>query len=126
MSDYVYPFEKLDVWHNARKLTVEIYRITKKFPKDELFGITNQIRRAVISICSNIAEGSGRKSKKDQAHFTTMAYSSLLELINQLIISVDLSFLSKTDYDKTRTNIDQIARQLNSLRNYQYSKTNNN
>lgn len=125
MSDYVYPFEKLDVWHNARKLTVEIYRITKKFPKDELFGITNQIRRAVISICSNIAEGSGRKSKKDQAHFTTMAYSSLLELINQLIISVDLSFLSKTDYDKTRTNIDQIARQLNSLRNYQYSKTNN-
>lgn len=124
MSEYIYSFEKLEVWQNARKLTVEIYQITKKFPKSELFGITNQIRRAAISISSNIAEGSGRKSAKDQAHFTTIAYGSLLELINQLIISADLLFLLKKDLKTIRLSIDQIARQLNSLRNYQYSKIN--
>ena len=83
MKKYKYPFEKLDVWQNARKLTIEVYKITNDFPKYELFGLTNQINRSVISVSSNIAEGSGRKSKKDQANFTTIAYSSLLELTNQ-------------------------------------------
>ncbi len=62
---YTFSFERLDVWKKSRLLTKEVYSLTKKFPDDEKFGITNQLRRAVISVCSNIAEGSSRKSKKD-------------------------------------------------------------
>jgi four helix bundle protein len=122
MNNYKYPFEKFEVWQNIRKLTIEIYQITKKFPKHELFGMTNQIRRSAISVSSNIAEGSGRPSRKDQAHFTTMAYSSLLELTNQLILSSDLAFITKNELKNIRVQINHISSQLNLLRNYQYSQ----
>jgi four helix bundle protein len=74
----VYSFEKLDCWQQARKLTAWTYLVTKDFPQEERFGITLQMRRAAVSIGSNIAEGTSRKSAKDQAHFSTMAYSSTL------------------------------------------------
>lgn len=94
MSSHQFAFEKLDVWKEARKLVKNIYISTKSFPKSEQFGITNQIRRAAVSVPSNIAEGVSRTTGKDQAHFTSIAFGSLMELTNQLMISVDLGFLS--------------------------------
>ena len=91
----VYSFEKLEGWQHARKLAVWTYTITNKFPKEEKFGLTLQMRRAAISIASNIAEGTSRKTSKDQSHFSTIAYSSTIELLNDLIISNELLFMTE-------------------------------
>ena len=112
-----YSFEKLNVWQNSRKLTKEIYSITKKFPSDERYGLISQMRRAMISVSSNIAEGSSRKTKKDQAHFYTIAYSSLIELLNQIILSLDLIYIDNEQYLELRNSIELISNQLNALRN---------
>jgi four helix bundle protein len=112
-----YSFEKLIVWQEARDLVKSIYTITRTFPKEEIFGITSQMRRAAISVCSNIAEGSGRTTKPDQANFYRIAYSSLLELLNQLIISTDLTFISNSDLIELREKIDSIAFKITSLKN---------
>jgi four helix bundle protein len=112
-----YSFEKLIVWQEARVLVKSIYTITRTFPKEEIFGITSQMRRASISICSNIAEGSGRTTKPDQANFYRIAYSSLLELLNQLIISTDLAFITDSELRELREKIDSIAYKITSLRN---------
>ena len=91
---HIYSFEKLDVWVESRKWVAWIYKITSGFPSEEKYGLTSQIRRASVSVVSNLAEGSARKSAKDQAHFYQMAYSSLIEVLNQLIISNDLKFIT--------------------------------
>ncbi len=83
---YIYSFEKLDVWKDAKELTKQIYSITKAFPSEEKFGLTSKLRRAFVSIASNIAKGSSRKSGKDQAHFSVIAYSSTVAVLNQLFI----------------------------------------
>ncbi len=83
---YTYSFEKLEVWKEAKEFTKNIYAITSEFPELEKFGLVSQLRRASVSVCSNIAEGSARNSNKDKAHFTTMAFSSAVEVLNQLII----------------------------------------
>jgi four helix bundle protein len=111
-----YSFEKLDVWQLSRALTKEIYLVTREFPADEKYGIINQLRRASISICSNIAEGSARTQKKDKARFIEIAFGSLMEVLNQLIISKDLSFLSEYEFENLRPKIEQIGNMLNSLR----------
>jgi hypothetical protein len=72
---YTFSFERLEVWNKSRLLTKRTYKVTQNFPDSEKFGIVSQLRRSVISICSNIAEGSSRRSKKDQAHFYNIAYS---------------------------------------------------
>jgi four helix bundle protein len=90
----IFSYEKLNVWQKARELSVKIYKSTKDFSSEEKFGLTSQMRRAAVSISSNIAEGTGRHSFKDKARFTEIAYSSALELLNQLILSKDLEFLS--------------------------------
>ena len=113
---YTYSFEKLNVWQQARLLTKEIYIVTNSFPNEEKFGLVSQMRRAAISVSSNIAEGSSRNSEKDQAHFYTTAYSSLVELLNQLILSFDLEFLQKDKYAELRASIELISNQLNNLR----------
>ena len=110
-----YSFEKLIVWQKSRKLAVIINKITRDFPKDEIFGMISQMRRCSISIASNVAEGSGRHSAKDKARFTEMAYSSALELINQLIISWDLEYVSEKNYLTIRNEIEEITFMLDSL-----------
>ncbi len=110
-----YSFEKLIVWQKSRELAVEIYKTTKTFPKEELFAMTSQMRRCSVSIASNIAEGSGRHSAKDRARFTEIAYSSTLELLNQLIISLDLEYINKENYLKIRTEIEEITFMTDSL-----------
>ena len=109
---YVYSFEKLEVWVEAKELSKVIYIVTKDFPSDEKFGLTSQLRRASISICSNIAEGSARKTNKDKAHFTTMAFSSAVEVLNQVIITEELGFITKEQYSSIRKQIESIANKL--------------
>lgn len=115
----VYSFEKLEVWQHARRLAIWIYSITKKFPVEEKFGLIIQMRRAAISIASNLAEGTSRKTSKDQSHFSTIAYSSTIELLNDLIISNDLSFLSETIYQEGRNLVERHTFLIAKLRNSQ-------
>jgi four helix bundle protein len=118
----LYSFEKLEVWNLSRKLTKNIYRISSKFPSEEKFGLVSQIRRAIISVTSNIAEGSSRKSGKEQARFSEIAFGSLMEVLNQLIAAKDLEFISEEDADKQRPLIEEIGNKLNKLRESQLRK----
>lgn len=120
---YIYSFEKLDVWNEAKDFAKSIYILTSKFPDSEKFGLVSQLRRASVSICSNIAEGSARNSYKDKAHFTTMAFGSTVEVLNQLILSYELNFVSENDYLKLRQDIESVTNKLNGLRNFQISKS---
>lgn len=119
---YKYSFEKLEVWNEAKELSKSIYQITSSFPEDEKFGLTSQLKRASISICSNIAEGSARKTNKDKAHFTVIAFSSAVEVLNQIILAFEFNLISEEDYIKLREKIESITNKLNALRNHQINK----
>lgn len=121
-SDHQYSFEKLNVWQNARKLSLKIYQITEKFPQDEKYGLTNQIRRAAVSIPANISEGTSRLSSKDQAHYTNIAYSSLMELLSHLYIALDLNYIDEIKFNELKLKIYEISNQLNSLHKSQLNK----
>ena len=112
---YTFYFEKLEVWQNARKLVKEIYNISRNFPDEERFGITNQIRRASTSITANIAEGVSRNTNKDKSKFINIAYSTSIEVINFLILSWDLDFISEEKYIELREKTELITNQLNSF-----------
>lgn len=105
----------LIVWQKSMELTRIIYTLTKRFPQGEIFGLTNQIRRAVVSIPSNIAEGFGRNSDKQFIHFLKIAKGSAAELETQLLISRDLSYLTAKDAKSTLALYDEIARMLGAL-----------
>jgi four helix bundle protein len=115
----IFSFEKLIVWQKSRQLTVTIYKATKLFPADERFGLTSQMRRCAASISSNIAEGTGRHSGKEKARFTEIAYGSALELLNQVILSKDLEFLSEEEHLKIREYLVEITAMLDGLRKSQ-------
>lgn len=112
---YYYSFENLDVWKVSRSFTTSIYKTTDKFPEIEKFGIVSQLRRASVSICSNIAEGNSRISVKEKAHFIRIAYSSAMEVLNQLIISSDLNFIGEKQLNQFRIEINEITNKLNAL-----------
>jgi four helix bundle protein len=120
---YVYSFEKLQVWIESKELTKQIYTITKTFPVDEKFGMIPQLRRASISVCSNIAEGVSRTTNKDRARFITIAIGSAVEIVNQLIISYELHWITKDQYQILRTQLESITNKLNALRKYQIQKS---
>ena len=122
MDNHVYSFEKLRVWQKSRKLVSRIYFLSQQFPHEEKFGITNQIRRAAISVPANIAEGVSRVSHKDQANFSQMSYSSLMELLSHLYIANDLGYLKPEKLKELRLEIFEISKLLASLRNAQISK----
>ncbi|EOG6893722.1 four helix bundle protein [Flavobacterium psychrophilum] len=106
---FTYSFEKLEVWVESKNFSKSIYLVTSKFPDNEKYGLISQLRRASISICSNIAEGSARNSFKDKAHFTTMAFSSAVEVLNQLIICFEIEFISENEYFKLRGDLESIT-----------------
>jgi len=108
-------FKKLIVWQRAREFVKDIYILTKKFPNDEQFGLTSQIRRAVISIVSNIAEGSGRGSNKDFAHFLDIAQGSAYELETQIILAFDLDYISKEEFTLSSNKINEIQKMIHKL-----------
>jgi four helix bundle protein len=114
---YTFSFERLDVWIKSRLLSKKIYQFTQNFPDYEKFGMAGQLRRAAISICSNIAEGSSRKTKKDQVHFYSIAFSSLMETLNQLILSNDLDYIDSQSLKESRKEIHTISLMLNGLCN---------
>ncbi len=120
---YIYSFEKLQVWQDAIALSKSIYLITETFPNDEKFGLVNQLRRASNSVSSNLAEGTSRVTDKDKAHFTTMAYSSLMEVLNHLVLSKELGFLKEENYNDLRKEIYKISNMLNALRKAQLKES---
>ena len=111
-----YAFENMKAWQEARELVVEVYQLLDRFPKFENYALCDQIRRAIVSVPSNLAEGSGRTSVKEQLHFYEIAYGSLMETYNQLIIAADLKYIGEHDLDALRPKIDTVARMLNGLR----------
>lgn len=119
---HTYSFEKLEVWQLARVFRNEVYRLSKKFPKSEMFGLTGQIRRAASSIVDNTAEGSGKATSIEKARYTNMAYSSAMETINHLIGAFDLDYIEEAEYETMRIQIDEIINKLNRLYHYQIKR----
>ena len=109
--------KELVVWQKSMDLVVLIYELTSKFPKSELFGITSQMRRASVSIPSNIAEGWGRKSSKEYQQFMSIAYGSTLELETQLILSKRLKLAEEQDFEKAEAVLLEVLKMLNSMTN---------
>lgn len=108
-------FRKLNVWRKAHSMTLSIYRVTRKFPRNELYGITSQMRRAAVSIPTNIAEGCGRGSDRDFARFLQMAMGSASELDYLLMLSKDLSLVDALTYQEAVSQIEEIKKMLVSL-----------
>lgn len=114
--------KKLDVWKKAMDLVEEIYRVSKEFPANEQYGLTNQIRRAAVSIPSNIAEGSGRKSDKELLQYLSVALGSLAEAETQLLIAERLGY--KSDNKITLDLITEVRKLILGYRNFIMNKSN--
>ena len=107
--------ENLHVWNKSVKLCVQLYKMTEKFPARETYGLTSQMRRAAVSIPSNIAEGRRRGTDADFAHFLRMAHGSLAELETQLLISRELSFCDAAEYRAVTVQITEISKMLRGM-----------
>jgi four helix bundle protein len=112
----VFSFERLDVWKEAIELADLVYQLTQEFPDYEKFGLANQMRRAAVSISSNIAEGNGRESAKDHCRFLEIAYGSTMELVSQVHIAQRQSFISIDNARDLYRKADKVARMLSGLR----------
>lgn len=115
MVDRISRFEDLEVWLHAQEIAVLVYEITKRFPDDERFGLTSQIRRAVASVSANIAEGFGRYTTNDKLHFYVIAYGSLLETKNFIYLAQRLGFLETATVDEAIVKIMIEQKQLNAF-----------
>ncbi|NCO05117.1 MAG: four helix bundle protein [Candidatus Magasanikbacteria bacterium] len=113
-------YKDLIVWQKSMVFVYEIYTVTKIFPSDEKFGLSSQLRRAAISIPSNIAEGYARKTKRDNAHFITIAFGSATEIETQLLISKQLSFIHDEVYISLSSLLTEILRMLYKYRESLY------
>ncbi|MDY0152671.1 MAG: four helix bundle protein [Candidatus Cloacimonas sp.] len=109
-------FKDLFVWQKAMDFAEEVYNLSKFFPKEELYALTNQIHRAVVSIPSNIAEGKGRNSLAEYLHFLAVAQGSLAEVETQILLAIRFGYITKTDSEKALAQRDEISRMLVSLR----------
>lgn len=108
-------FTDLLVWQEGHKLVLDIYIVTKNFPAGELYGLTNQLCRAIVSFTSNIAEGFSRFTYKDKLKFYIISAGSLTEVQNQLLIARDVSYLSKIDFDRLSAQSIQVSKLINGL-----------
>jgi len=109
-------FKELEIWKKSRKFCSEIYTATADFPTDEKFGLTNQLRRASVSIPSNIAEGSSRNSQKDFSRFLEIAIGSAYEIETQLLIATDLGFLKIESREILTKNLEEIIKMTSKFR----------
>jgi len=109
-------FTDLNAYKEAHKLVLIIYKVTNKFPKEERYGLINQMRRATVSITSNIAEGFSRNTIKDKCQFYTLAQGSLTELQSQLLISRDLSYLTREDFNQIANQTVIVNKLINGLK----------
>jgi four helix bundle protein len=112
----MFRFEKLDVWQRAVDHAGYVYTVTRSFPNDERFGLTNQMRRAAVSVSSNIAEGSGRTSDVDFARFLEFSYSSLMEVVSEATIATRQKFLPQQSFETLYGHSEELARMLSGLR----------
>ncbi len=112
---YNFYFEKLDVYKDARAYVVKVYSILRQFPKEEQFALCDQLRRAAVSITSNIAEGISRESLKEKIHFLEISYGSLLETFSQFQIACDLGYIPKENVEEIKQDVQKIANKLNAL-----------
>jgi four helix bundle protein len=117
MTGIAYSFEKLKVWQEAKKLVINVYHLLDSFPRFEKYALCDQIRRAIVSVPSNIAEGSGRRSLKEQIHFLEIAYGSLMETYNQLLIAIELTYITEESVEVIKPSIDAVAKMINALHN---------
>jgi four helix bundle protein len=109
---------KLEVWIESRKLTSLVYSLLRSFPKEEIYGLTNQIRRSSISIPSNIAEGCGRQSSKETIHFLHISRGSLFELETQFYLAMDQKYIEETEFNTIIEQIQICKRLVNGFINY--------
>ena len=117
MNEPKYSYKQLDVYREAKNLVILVYAQLKKFPREEQYALCDQLRRAVISVPSNVAEGSGRTSAKDQAHFYEMAFGSLMEVDCQMDIACELGYITKDERDILNVQISRVAAMLSGMRN---------
>ena len=124
MEDFQFQFEKLNAWQEARKLVVNVYQLLEKFPKTETYALCDQLRRAVVSVPSNIAESSGRLAIKEQIHFLDIAYASLMELYCQLQIAVDLGYMTPDELQIVKRKVFTTSKLISGLRTSKVAQLN--
>lgn len=105
----VFGFQKLQIYQLAKGIVIYNYKLTKKFPSGEKFALVQQMNRAAVSIPSNIAEGTSRKSNKDKAHFINISYGSLMELICQMEIALELGYIEQSEYDEFELKVTNLS-----------------
>jgi len=108
-------YKDLQVWQKSMELVKRIYRLTQHFPKEELYGLTSQLRRSAVSIPSNLAEGSSKRSTKEFMRFINISYGSLCELETQILIACDLEYIESQTKNECCEKISEIGRMLNGL-----------
>ena len=124
MNDFFY--KKVDAYHIAKEYVIFVYSLLKKFPQYENYALCDQVRRAAISIPSNIAEGLGRMAIKERIHFIEIAFGSLAEVSCQLDISESLGYISAEELQEAETRAEHLSKVMSGLKNYLTSKINNN
>ncbi len=113
----MFSFEGLDLSQKTRMLIVKVYKITRSLPIEERFGLTSQLQRSIVSVLSNVAEGSGRIALKEKIHFLEIAYSSLMEAYCQVGICLDLNYINEETHRNLKNDFFNVSRLLNGLRN---------
>lgn len=113
----MHKFKELKVWQNSKNLVIDIYKVTENFPQTEIFGLTNQIRRASVSVPSNIAEGCGRNSNKDLIRFLDIANGSSFELETQLLIAHELNCIDDLVFNKIIKKLDEVQKMIYGFKN---------
>lgn len=113
--DKIYQFEKLETWQQSRQLVGAVYKLIRKFPPEERYGLCDQMRRAIISVPSNIAEGVSRIAVKETIHFIEIAFGSLMEVYCQLQIAVDLGYITEDDFKQIKPLIQSTSKLMNGL-----------
>ena len=108
-------FEKLTIWQDARALNKRIYRLSRSFPQEELYGLTSQLRRASVSISSNIAEGSGRNSDKDFAHFLELGYASGMEVASLVFLALDQTYITEAETNALLADLEKLTGGIGAL-----------
>ena len=116
MESKPFSFENLEVYVKARTLVSDVYRVQNRFPKDERFGLGDQVRRAAVSITANLAEGSGRQSIREKIHFIEISYGSLMEVFCELQTACDLGYIPEEHFKEMRPQFTDIAKMLSGLR----------
>lgn len=117
MENYSFSFERLDSYQLSRKLVVDVYKIISSLPGKEKFSMASQLQRSIVSVPSNIAEGSGRSSIKEKIHFIEIAYGSLMEAYCQIEICRDLDYITDETLKSVKSRFLQVSRLINGLRN---------